>query len=77
MSLGNEFMPPLDERYILTDTLPDVSNSDVKRLLHVQDKIIKAMPEVENVLGKAWRDNTATDNSLISMIERIMLLKPK
>jgi len=58
-------------------TLPDVSNSEVKRLLQVQDKIIKAMPEVENVLGKAGRANTATDNSPISMIETIIILSQK
>jgi len=79
LSLGREFMPPLDEGSILfmPVTLPDVSNSEVKRLLQVQDKIIKSVPEVENVLGKAGRANTATDNSPISMIETIILLKPK
>jgi len=79
MSLGKEFMPPLDEGAVLfmPVTLPDVSNSEVKRLLQVQDKIIKSLPEVENVLGKAGRANTATDNSPISMIETIILLKPK
>ncbi len=79
MSLGKEFMPPLDEGSILfmPVTLPDVSNSEVKRLLQVQDKIIKTTPEVENVLGKAGRANTATDNSPISMIETIIILKPK
>src|SRR5882672_6613235 len=79
MSLGKEFMPPLDEGTILfmPVTLPDVSNAEVKRLLQVQDKIIKSVPEVDNVLGKAGRANTATDNSPISMIETIVLLKPK
>ncbi len=79
MSLGKEFMPPLDEGSVLfmPVTLPDVSNSEVKRILQVQDKIIKSVPEVENVLGKAGRANTATDNSPISMIETIILLKPK
>ncbi|MEO8795304.1 MAG: efflux RND transporter permease subunit [Daejeonella sp.] len=79
MSLGREFMPPLDEGSILfmPVTLPDISNSEVKRLLQVQDKIIKSVPEVANVLGKAGRANTATDNSPISMIETIITLKPK
>ena len=58
-------------------TLPDVSNSEVKRLLQVQDKLIRTVPEVAHVLGKAGRANTATDNSPISMIETIILLKPK
>ncbi len=58
-------------------TLPDVSNSEVKRILQVQDKIIASQPEVKSVLGKAGRANTATDNSPISMIETIVMLKPR
>jgi Cu(I)/Ag(I) efflux system membrane protein CusA/SilA len=79
MSLGSEFMPPLDEGSILfmPVTLPDVSNSEVKRILQVQDKIIASQPEVKSVLGKAGRANTATDNSPISMIETIIMLKPR
>ena len=79
LSLGSEFMPPLDEGTILfmPVTQPDVSNSQAKQLLQVQDKIIKSIPEVKNVLGKAGRANTATDNSPISMTETIVLLKPK
>lgn len=79
MQLGREFMPPLDEGSLLfmPVTLPDVSNAEAKRLLQVQDKIIRTVPEVEHVLGKAGRANTATDNSPISMIETIILLKPK
>ncbi|MDI9356483.1 MAG: efflux RND transporter permease subunit [Chitinophagaceae bacterium] len=76
--LGSEFMPPLDEGSILfmPVTLPDISNSEVKRILQVQDKIITTVPEVSHVLGKAGRAYTATDNSPISMIETIILLKP-
>src|SRR5450631_2964250 len=79
MSLGTEFMPPLDEGSILfmPVTLPDVSNSEVKRILQVQDRIIASQPEVRSVLGKAGRANTATDNSPISMIETIVMLKPR
>ena len=79
LSLGREFMPPLDEGSILfmPVTLPDVSNAEVKRILQVQDKIIKSEPEVENVLGKAGRANSATDNSPINMIETIITLKPR
>lgn len=79
LQMGTEFMPPLDEGSILfmPVTLPDVSNSEVKRILQVQDKIIKTVPEVDYVLGKAGRAATATDNSPISMIETIILLKPK
>jgi copper/silver efflux system protein len=79
ISLGSEFMPPLDEQSILfmPVTLPDVSNSEIKRILQVQDKIIKSIPEVDKVLGKAGRASTPTDNSPISMIETIVMLKPK
>ncbi|MEI6677645.1 MAG: efflux RND transporter permease subunit [Mariniphaga sp.] len=79
LRLGTEFIPPLDEGSLLfmPVTLPDVSNSEVKRILQVQDKIIKSIPEVENVLGKAGRASSATDNSPISMIETIILLKPQ
>ena len=78
-SLGSEFMPPLDEQSILfmPVTLPDISNSEAKRILQVQDKMIKSVPEVDKVLGKAGRANSATDNSPISMIETIIMLKPK
>jgi Cu(I)/Ag(I) efflux system membrane protein CusA/SilA len=79
LSLGTEFMPPLDEGTILfmPVTLPDVSNSEAKQILQIQDKIIKSIPEVKNVLGKAGRANTATDNSPVNMVETIVLLKPK
>jgi Cu(I)/Ag(I) efflux system membrane protein CusA/SilA len=79
LNLGTEFMPPLDEGSLLfmPVTLPDISNNEAKRLMQVQDKIIKAHPEVANVLGKAGRASTATDNSPISMIETIIILKPQ
>ena len=77
--MGSEFMPPLDEGSLLfmPVTLPDVANSEAKRILQVQDKLIGSVPEVAHVLGKAGRANTATDNSPISMIETIILLKPR
>ncbi|MGZ5283690.1 MAG: efflux RND transporter permease subunit, partial [Bacteroidia bacterium] len=79
LRLGSEFMPPLDEGSLLfmPVTLPDVSNSEAKRILQVQDKLIKSVPEVENVLGKAGRAYTATDNAPMSMMESIILLKPR
>lgn len=79
LSLGREFMPPLDEGSILLmpSLLPDVSNAEAKRILQVQDRLLASFPEVSNVLGKAGRAYTATDNSPISMVETIILLKPK
>ncbi|AMR29529.1 metal transporter [Hymenobacter psoromatis] len=79
LSLGTEFMPPLDEGSILFMPVaqPDVSNTEIKRILQVQDRIISQVPEVKGVLGKAGRASTATDNSPLSMIETIIQLKPR
>lgn len=79
LNLGTEFMPPLDEGSLLMMpvTLPDVSNAEAKRIIQIQDRILKSIPEVENVLGKAGRAYTATDNSPMAMIETIVVLKPK
>lgn len=79
MNTGSEFMPPLDEGSILymPVTLPGASITEVNRILHEQDKLIKSIPEVHHVLGKTGRAETATDNAPLSMIETIILLKPK
>ncbi|MGZ5218452.1 MAG: efflux RND transporter permease subunit [Chitinophagaceae bacterium] len=79
MKLGREFMPPLDEGSLLfmPVTMPDISNSEIKRIMQIQDKLMLTVPEVKNVLGKAGRASTATDNAPISMIETIVLLKPQ
>ena len=79
LRIGREFMPPLDEGSLLfmPVTIPDISNSEIKRIMQVQDKLMLTVPEVVNVLGKAGRANTATDNAPISMIETIILLKPQ
>ncbi|QSV46663.1 efflux RND transporter permease subunit [Geobacter benzoatilyticus] len=79
MSLGSEFMPPLDEGSLLymPVTLPNVSITEAKRLIQVQDKIIKGVPEVEHVLGKVGRAETSTDPAPVSMFESIIILKPK
>lgn len=76
---GSEFMPPLDEGSILymPITLPNASITEVNRIMQVQDQIIRSVPEVHHVLGKAGRAETATDNAPISMIETIIMLKPK
>ncbi len=77
--VGSEFMPALDEGSLLfmPTTLPNISITEAKRILQVQDKIIAATPEVESVLGKIGRAETATDPAPISMIETIILLKPR
>lgn len=79
LNTGSEFMPPLDEGSILymPVTLPGASIGEVNRILQEEDKIIKSVPEVHHVLGKTGRAETATDNAPLSMIETIILLKPK
>jgi copper/silver efflux system protein len=79
MSIGSEFMPPLDEGSLLymPVTLPNVSISEAKRLIQVQDQIIKSVPEVEHVLGKVGRAETSTDPAPVSMFESIIILKDK
>jgi len=79
LNTGSEFMPPLDEGSILymPVTLPGASINEVNRILQEQDKIIMTVPEVHQVLGKTGRAETATDNAPLSMIETIILLKPK
>jgi copper/silver efflux system protein len=79
MNTGSEFMPPLDEGSILfmPVTLPNASITEVNRIMQVQDQVIMSVPEVELVLGKAGRAETATDNAPLSMIETIIILKAK
>ena len=79
MNTGSEFMPPLDEGSILfmPTTFPNVSITEAKRIMQVQDKIIKSVPEVERVLGKVGRADTPTDPAPVSMIESIIILKDR
>ncbi len=79
LSMGSEFMPPLDEGSLLfmPVTLPSASITEVNRILRVQDAAIRSVPEVETVLGKAGRAETSTDPAPLGMIESIILLKPK
>jgi Cu(I)/Ag(I) efflux system membrane protein CusA/SilA len=79
MKMGSEFMPALDEGSLLymPVTLPNVSITEAKRIIQVQDAIIKAHPEVESVLGKVGRAETSTDPAPVSMFESIIILKPK
>lgn len=79
LRLGSEFMPPLDEGSLLfmPTMLPNVSMHEATRILTVQDSIIKSHPEVHHVLGKVGKAETSTDPAPVSMIETIILLKPK
>ncbi len=79
LKLGWEFMPPLDEGSILymPSTMPGISITEAQKLLQVTDRIIGQFPEVERVLGKAGRAETATDPAPLSMLETVIILKPK
>ncbi len=77
--LGSEFMPPLDEGSILymPSTMPGISITEAQKLLQVTDRMIKQFPEVERVLGKAGRAETSTDPAPLSMLETVIILRPK
>ena len=77
--LGSESMPPLDEGAILymPTTLPGISIGQAQQLLQVSDRIIRQFPEVDRVLGKAGRAETATDPAPLSMLETVITLKPR
>lgn len=79
MNRGSEFMPSLDEGSLLfmPTTLPNVSITEAKRIMQMQDKIIKSVPEVAHVLGKVGRADTPTDPAPLNMIETIIILKDK
>ncbi|MBI3182640.1 MAG: efflux RND transporter permease subunit [Myxococcales bacterium] len=79
LKVGSEFMPPLDEGTLLfmPVTLPNISIEEAKQVLQLQDRILKSFPEVETVLGKAGRAETATDPAPLSMFETVIVLAPE
>jgi Cu(I)/Ag(I) efflux system membrane protein CusA/SilA len=79
MRTGSEFMPALYEGELLymPTTLPGVSITKAKEILAQTNRLIKTIPEVEQVFGKAGRTDSATDSAPISMIESWIRLKPK
>jgi Cu(I)/Ag(I) efflux system membrane protein CusA/SilA len=77
--LGSEFMPALDEGalFYMPTTMPGISIGKAQDLLQNTDRIIKGFPEVDSVLGKAGRAETSTDPAPLSMLETVIILKPK
>lgn len=77
--LGGEFLPQIAEGDILymPSTLPGVSSSEAAALLQKTDKLIRTVPEVATVFGKAGRADTATDSAPLEMIETTIQLKPE
>jgi Cu(I)/Ag(I) efflux system membrane protein CusA/SilA len=77
--LGSEFLPPLDEGSLLymPTTMPGVSIEQSQKLVQITDRILKGFPEVDHVLAKAGRSDSATDPAPLSMIETLVVLKPR
>jgi copper/silver efflux system protein len=79
LQLGSEFMPPLYEGslFYMPVTVPGPSITEVSKLLQIQDKLLKTIPEVSQVFGKAGRAETATDPAPLEMFETVINLKPE
>jgi Cu(I)/Ag(I) efflux system membrane protein CusA/SilA len=79
LQLGGEFMPPLDEGDLLymPSALPGLSASKAAQLLQQTDRMIKTVPEVARVFGKAGRADTATDPAPLEMFETTIQFKPR
>jgi copper/silver efflux system protein len=77
--LGSEFMPPLNEGSIMDmpSLFPGVGTAQAKQILEQRDAALAKIPEVQMVLGKIGRAETATDMAPMSMIETIAILKDK
>ncbi|MFZ6731746.1 efflux RND transporter permease subunit [Undibacterium sp. Ji42W] len=77
--LGGEFMPPLDEGDLLymPTALPGLSAGKVSELLQQTDRLIKSVPEVQTVFGKAGRAESATDPAPLEMFETTIQFKPR
>ncbi|MFA6114054.1 MAG: efflux RND transporter permease subunit [Sphingomonas sp.] len=77
--LGGEFMPQMNEGDLLymPSALPGISTAQASRLLQQTDRLIKTVPEVESVFGKAGRAETATDPAPIEMFETTIRFKPR
>ncbi len=77
--LGCEFMPPLDEGdvFYMPTTLPGISVTKAREILQQTDRMLRAVPEVAQVFGKAGRAETATDPAPLSMLETTVRLEPR
>jgi Cu(I)/Ag(I) efflux system membrane protein CusA/SilA len=77
--LGREFMPALDEGSFLfmPTTMPHASIGEALDIVALQDRAIRAIPEVESVVGKIGRAETAIDPAPVSMVETVIAYKPE
>ena len=78
-ALGSEFMPPLYEGSMLymPTSPPGMSITEATRVLQVQDKLLRRVPEVEQVFGTVGRGTTPTDNTPMGMVNTTVVLKPR
>ncbi|PZR74130.1 MAG: CusA/CzcA family heavy metal efflux RND transporter, partial [Chthoniobacterales bacterium] len=76
--LGSEFMPPLNEGTMLymPTAVPGMSITEATKILQIQDRMLKKIPEVVTVFGKAGQAETPTDPAPLSMFETVLTLKP-
>ena len=79
LRLGGEFMPPLDEGDLLymPSALPGIGAGKASQLLQQTDRLIKTVPEVQSVFGKAGRAESATDPAPLEMFETTIQFKPR
>ena len=79
LGLGSEFMPPLEEGSLMymPTTMPGISITEANNLLQITDRIIGSFPEVDTVLGKIGRVESALDPAPAAMIETYIMLKPR
>jgi copper/silver efflux system protein len=76
--LGSEFMPPLNEGTLLymPTAVPGMSITEATKILQIQDRQLKKIPEAVTVFGKAGQADTPTDPAPLSMFETVVALKP-
>ena len=76
--LGSEFMPPLNEGTLLymPTAVPGMAVGEATRILQIQDRQLRKIPEVERVFGKAGQSESSTDPAPLSMFETVVSLKP-
>lgn len=78
LKLGKEFMPPLNEGTILymPTAVPGISVTEATKVLQIQDRQLRQIPEVQSVFGKAGQADTPTDPAPLSMFETVIALQP-
>jgi Cu(I)/Ag(I) efflux system membrane protein CusA/SilA len=76
--LGSEFMPPLNEGTMLymPTAVPGMSITEATKILQIQDRMLRKIPEVQTVFGKAGQAESPTDPAPLSMFETVLTIKP-